>query len=507
MTNTGQMPGLRPADAGTGPAPAGVRTWAGLVVLACAVLLIAVDATVLDLALPFLSADLAPSGVQLLWIIDVYSFAVAGLLVTMGVLGDRVGRRRLLLVGAVGFAAASAVAAWAVSPEMLILARALQGISGATLMPATLGLIRHMFTDPRERTVAIGVWGAMAGGGAALGPLVGGWLLEHFWWGSVFLINLPIMAVLVLAGPFLVPESRDPHPGRFDLPGAALSLLAVVPIVYAVKETALHGPHAAALVALGGGLTAAAAFVHRQRVAKNPLLDLTLFRRREFSAAVLTNLLAIFALAGVLFFGSQYLQLVLGIGPLQAGLLMLPGTATSALSSLGAAWLVRRLPVGTVLSGALAIAAVGAALLLALGTTRGAGLFVVGFTLIGVGVGVALTLTIDLVVGAAPADRAGAASAVSETAYELGVALGVAVLGSVVTAVYRSRLGIPGSGHEFDILGGAVAAAGRLPAAEAEALLESARDAFVAGTHGAAAATAVILAATAALTLRMLRRR
>lgn len=298
MTNTGQMPGLRPADAGTGPAPAGVRTWAGLVVLACAVLLIAVDATVLDLALPFLSADLAPSGVQLLWIIDVYSFAVAGLLVTMGVLGDRVGRRRLLLVGAVGFAAASAVAAWAVSPEMLILARALQGISGATLMPATLGLIRQMFTDPRERTVAIGVWGAMAGGGAALGPLVGGWLLEHFWWGSVFLINLPIMAVLVLAGPFLVPESRDPHPGRFDLPGAALSLLAVVPIVYAVKETALHGPHAAALVALGGGLTAAAAFVHRQRVAKNPLLDLTLFRRREFSAAVLTNLLAIFALAG-----------------------------------------------------------------------------------------------------------------------------------------------------------------------------------------------------------------
>ena len=507
MTNTGQMPPVHPADAGTGHAQAGVRTWAGLVVLAGAVLLIAVDATVLDLALPFLSADLAPSGVQLLWIIDVYSFAVAGLLVTMGVLGDRVGRRRLLLIGAVGFAAASVLAAWAPSPELLIVARALQGVSGATLMPATLGLIRHMFTDPRERTVAIGVWGAMAGGGAAAGPLVGGWLLEHFWWGSVFLINLPIMAVLVVAAPFLVPESRDPHPGRFDLPGAALSLLAVVPIVYAVKETALHGPRVAALVALGGGLTAAVAFVRRRRSAADPLLDLTLFRHREFSAAVATNLLSIFALAGELYFGSQYLQLVLGVGPLEAGLLMLPGTATSALSALGAAWLVRRLPVGTVLSGALAVAAVGAAVLLALDTAHGAGVFVAGFVLIGVGVGIALTLTTDLVVGAAPADRAGAASAVSETAYELGVALGVAVLGSVVTAVYRSRLGVPGGDHEFDTLGGAVAAAGRLPAAEAEILLESARSAFVAGIHGAAAATAAILAATAVLILRMLRPR
>ncbi|MGW0022139.1 MFS transporter [Rhodococcus sp. NPDC003382] len=497
---------------GTATIPASVRadarTWLGLAVLACAVLLIAIDATVLDLALPFISADLAPTGVQLLWIIDVYSFAVAGLLVTMGVLGDRIGRRRLLLVGATGFAAASVLAAWAVGPEMLIAARVLQGIAGATLMPATLGLIRHMFADARQRTLAIGVWSAMAAGGAAAGPIVGGWLLEHFWWGSVFLVNLPIMAILVMAAPRLIPESRDPAPGRFDLVGAIASLVAVLPLVYAIKESALHGLQPEYLVAGSVGVLAALFFVHRQRTTSSPLLDLSLFAERTFSTAVAANLLSVFALAGVLFFGSQYLQLVLDVSPLTAGLLMLPGTAASALGSLAAGPLTRRLPIGGVLAGSLAAAAAGAGALLALGADGGAGVFVAGFTVVGAGVGVALTLTTDLVVAAAPPDRAGAASAVSETAYELGMALGVAVLGSVVSATYQGRLAeLFVSTEGLDTLGNLVETARHLPESAAGALLVEGREAFVAGMHGASAATAVILAVTALFAWRMLRRR
>ena len=228
--------GINDAYGAPGQSSASRRDWLGLVVLAFAVLLIAVDGTVLDLALPFISADLEPSSTQLLWIIDVYSFVLAGLLITMGTLGDRIGRRRLLLLGAAGFGIASLIAAWSPTPEMLIAARVLQGISGATLMPATLGLIRTIFVDPRQRTLAIGVWGAMAGGGTAAGPLIGGWLLEHFWWGSVFLINIPVMLVLIAVGPLVIPESKDPAPGRFDLISAALSMTTMLPLVYAVKD-------------------------------------------------------------------------------------------------------------------------------------------------------------------------------------------------------------------------------------------------------------------------------
>ncbi|WP_147123859.1 MFS transporter, partial [Nocardia neocaledoniensis] len=335
------------------PARASTRDWAGLAVLALALLLLAVDATVLDLAVPAISADLAPSTPQLLWIIDVYSFVLAGLLVVMGNLGDRIGRRRLLLLGAVGFGVASALAAWSVSPEMLIAARVLQGVAGATLMPATLGLIRSMFQDARQRTLAIGVWSAMAGGGAAAGPIVGGWLLEHFWWGSVFLVNLPVMVVLLMLAPVLIPESRDPHPGRFDLLSAVLSMLALVPVVYAVKETAAHGPSPVVLVVGVLGLLAGVLFVRRQRRLADPMLDLRLFALPRFRIAVFTNLLAVFALAGVLFFGSQYLQLVLGRSPLEAGMVMLPGLAASVFGSLAAAWLVRRWRAAVVLAGAL----------------------------------------------------------------------------------------------------------------------------------------------------------
>ncbi|MBB5913736.1 DHA2 family multidrug resistance protein-like MFS transporter [Nocardia transvalensis] len=491
------------------PRRATARDWAGLGVLVLALLLISVDATVLDIAVPAISAHLAPTTPQLLWIIDVYSFVLAGLLVTMGTLGDRIGRRRLLLIGAAGFGVASVLAAWSVNPEMLIAARVLQGVAGATLMPATLGLIRSMFTNARQRTTAIAVWSSAATGGAALGPLLGGWLLEHFWWGSVFLINLPVMAVLVALGPLLVPESRDPNPGRFDVISAGLSMLALVPIVYAVKEIAAHGVRPAMLGVAAAGVLAGALFVRRQRRLADPMLDLRLFALPRFRTAVLTSLLAVFALAGVLFFGSQYLQLVQGRSPLDAGLRLLPGMLASMASALVSAWLVRVWQPSKVLGGALVVAALGAGLFAWLSADPAAGTaaFIVGFLLVGAGVGVALTVSSDLVVGSAPPERAGAAAAVSETAYEAGVALGVAVLGSVVMAVFRHGLDVsqvPGSqvGAARESLGSAVDTASTLPDQAAAALLEAARAAFVSGIHLASIATAAILLLAALIAFR-----
>ncbi|MEV0298373.1 MFS transporter [Nocardia sp. NPDC050710] len=494
----------------TAPPRATLRDWAGLAVLALALLLLAVDATVLDLAVPAISADLAPTTPQLLWIIDVYSFVLAGLLVVMGNLGDRIGRRRLLLIGAVGFGLASAVAAWSVSPEMLIAARVLQGIAGATLMPATLGLIRSMFLDPRQRTVAIAVWSAMAGGGAAAGPLLGGWLLEHYWWGSVFLVNLPVMLVLVALGPVLIPESRDPNPGRFDLASAALSMLALVPVVYAVKEVASHGPNPRLGVIGAVGILAGVLFVRRQRRLDSPMLDLKLFALPGFRTAVLTNLLAVFALAGVLFFGSQYLQLVLGRTPMQAGLVLLPGLASTVFASLAAAWLVRRLRPGLVLAGALTVAALGSVLFLSLSpdAVTSTTPFVLGFLCLGAGVGIALTVSSDLVVSSAPAERAGAAAAVSETAYETGIALGVALLGSVVMAIFRNGLDlsqIPGehAGAASESLAAATGFARELPEHAARAFLASVHESFVSGMHLAAFGTASVLMIAAVIAFRL----
>ncbi|MFI8565034.1 MFS transporter [Rhodococcus sp. NPDC078407] len=489
---------------------AGPKDWLGLVVLAFAVLLIAVDGTVLDLALPFVSADLAPTSNQLLWIIDVYSFVLAGLLITMGTLGDRIGRRRLLLIGAAGFGIASLIAAFSVSAEMLIAARVLQGISGATLMPATLGLIRTIFLDPRQRVAAIGVWGAMAGGGAAAGPLVGGWLLEHFWWGSVFLINLPVMIALIALGPLVIPESKDPNPGRFDLTSSALSMLAIVPMVFAVKETAAHGFDVVYLLCAVVGAVAGFVFVRRQRTLEAPMIDIRLFANRAFSTGVATNFLSVFALAGVLFFGSQYLQLVLGNSPLEAGLLLLPGTAASIVTSLLAAVLVRYFTAGTVLGAGMFAAAAGAGILVGLGTDTSPVLFIAGFVLVGAGVGFALTLTSNLVVSAVEPERAGAASAVSETAYELGIALGVAILGTVVMAIFRrgidtSQLAPELGARAAETLGGADAVARELPDSVATVLLDSAHAAFVSGMHVAAVATAVVLAITAVFVLVNLR--
>ncbi|MFB7494806.1 MFS transporter [Streptomyces sp. NPDC056161] len=473
--------------------------WLALSVLVLAVLLVAVDATVLGLATPFISEDLRPSGNQLLWIGDVYSFVIAGLLVTMGGLGDRIGRKRILLGGATAFGAVSVLNAYATTPELMILARALLGVAGATLMPATLALIRNLFHDPRERSLAVGVWGAMASAGTAVGPIVGGFLLEHFWWGSVFLINLPVMAVLVLVGARTLPESRNPHPGPWDLASVVLSLAGMIGVVYAIKEAASHGFSPAVLGTGLLGVAALSGFVRRQFTLPVPLLDMRLFWRRGFSGAVLADLLTVLGMSGLVFFLSQYLQLVQGRRPFEAGLAELPAAVGAVVTGLVAGRAARRFSVRAVVSGGLAAVGLALAALTTLTRTTGYPLLGAALLVVGVGAGFSFTVTADVILSSVPKEQAGAASAVSETAYELGAALGIALLGSIVTGVYRGftgPAGTPAAAHES--LGGAVEAASDLPAHTAQALLTAARDSFVQGLHLAAGAGAVVLLATSA---------
>ncbi|MDN0196125.1 MFS transporter [Streptomyces sp. S.PNR 29] len=473
--------------------------WLALCVLVLAVLLVAVDATVLGLATPYISEDLKPSGTQLLWIGDVYSFVIAGLLVSMGSLGDRIGRKRILLGGATAFGAISVLNAYAFTPELMILARALLGVAGATLMPATLALIRNLFHDPRERSLAVGIWGATASAGTAVGPVAGGFLLEHFWWGSVFLINLPVMAVLVLVGIRLLPESRTPDPGPWDMLSVVLSLVGMVGVVYAVKEAATHG---LTWEAPAAGLLGAAAlygFVRRQLTLPTPLLDMRLFRNRGFSGAVLADLLTILGLSGLVFFLSQYLQLVQGRRPFEAGLAELPAAVGAVAAGLVAGRTARRFSVRAVVSGGLAAIGLALAALTVVEQSTGYPLLGTALLVVGLGAGLSFTVTADVILSSVPKEQAGAASAVSETAYELGAALGIAVLGSIVTGVYRgftAPAGTPAEAHES--LGGAVEAAAHLPARTSGALLEAARQSFVDGLALAAGAGAAVLLAAAA---------
>ncbi|WP_282704082.1 MFS transporter, partial [Streptomyces sp. CC219B] len=474
--------------------------WLALSVLVLAVLLVAVDATVLGLATPYISEDLRPSGTQLLWIGDVYSFVLAGLLVSMGSLGDRIGRKRILLVGATAFGAISLLNAYATTPETMILARALLGVAGATLMPATLALIRNLFHDPRERSLAVGIWGATASAGTAVGPIVGGFLLEHFWWGSVFLINLPVMAVLVVVGIRMLPESRDPNPGPWDLLSVLLSLVGMVGVVYAVKEAAAYGlawePLAVGLL----GAAALYAFVRRQLTLPAPLLDMRLFRNRGFSGAVLADLLTILGLAGLVFFLSQYLQLVQGRGPFEAGLAELPAAVGAVTAGLVAGRVARRFSVRAVVSGGLAAVGLALAALTVIDRSTGYPLLGAALLVVGIGAGFSFTVTADVILSSVPEEQAGSASAVSETAYELGAALGIAGLGSIVTGVYRDFTGPAGTPEDaHESLGAAVEAAAGLPAHTGQELLTSARDAFVDGlTLAAGTGAAVLLAASVA---------
>ncbi|MEV8035179.1 MFS transporter [Streptomyces sp. NPDC086182] len=480
--------------------------WLALCVLVLAVLLVAVDATVLGLATPYISEDLKPSGTQLLWIGDVYSFVIAGLLVSMGSLGDRIGRKRLLLVGATAFGLISVLNAYATTPESMILARALLGVAGATLMPATLALIRNIFHDPRERSLAIGIWGATASAGTAVGPVVGGFLLEHFWWGSVFLINLPVMVVLVLVGRKLLPESKSPNPGPWDLISVTLSLVGVIGLVYAVKELAAHGPSGEAFASGLLGAGALLWFVRRQLTLPVPLLDVRLFRNRGFSGAVLADLFTVLGMSGLVFFLSQYLQLVQGRGPFEAGLAEVPAAVGAVAAGLVAGRVARRYSVRTVVSAGLAAVGLALGTLTVLDRSTGYPLLGAALLVVGIGAGFSFTVTADVILSAVPKDQAGAASAVSETAYELGAALGIALLGSVVTGVYAGFTGPAGTPVEaHDSLGGAMEAAGSLPEHTAETMLTAARESFVDGLALASGAGAAVLLATAVAAWFLLR--
>ena len=487
-----------------------LRRWSALAVLILPVLLISVDMSVLGIAVPALSADLEPSSAQLLWIIDIYSFLLAGLLILMGSLGDRYGRRLLLLVGAPAFGLASVLAAFSTTPEMLIAARALLGLGGATLMPSTLGLLRTIFPERKERRLAIAVWGSAFSGGAALGPVLGGLLLEHFWWGSVFLINAPIMLVFLVAAVLLLPESKDPRPGPFDPVSALLSISGLLPVVYALK-TVVSRPDWTAGVALLVGLGLLTLFVRRQRRLTSPMIDMGLFARPGFSAAVLINVISVFTLLGMMFFFPQYLMLVQGLGSAQAGLWMLPLAVATVVGSMSSPLVARVLSVRAVIVTGLIVLTAGFVVATRLDDAETMTTFVLTSVLIGLGVGLAETLTNDVILTTAPPSRAGAASAISETGYEFGGAMGTAVLGTVGLAVYARSLsaldGVSAAQVEASrqTLGAAHEIADALPAEVGMQWRTLASDAFVTGMDTVIVVCSVVIVAALVIAWRGLR--
>ncbi|MDQ0716378.1 DHA2 family multidrug resistance protein-like MFS transporter [Streptomyces luteogriseus] len=490
------------------PALAGRREWTALGVLMLPLLLVSMDVSVLYFAIPAISADLEPSAAQQLWIFDIYGFVLAGLLMTMGSLGDRIGRRRLLLIGAAAFGTASLVAAYATSAETLIAARAVLGIGGATLMPSTMALVRTMFTDPAQRTKAIGIWSGVMTAGIALGSVMSGVLVEHFWWGSVFLVNLPAMLLLLLLGPVLLPESRNPGPGRFDLLSVPLSMAAVLPVIYGLKELASEGWNVRYAMSVTVGLLFAALFVHRQRTAASPLISPELFRGRGFSPAVVLNLVAAFGMMGSAYFTTQYIQSVLDNSPLEAALWsLLPSVPIGLAAPVGAHLVQRGVPRAYVVGGGFAVSSCGY-VMLALAGTDSLWLLLAACAVLACGIVTVMSQVADLALSAAPVEKAGAASSLLETGTEFGGALSMAFLGSIGTAVYRHEIPDSAPAAARETLGGALAVADRLPGRAGDALATAAREAFTSGMHTAAVTGAVLLAgaaAAAAVTLRRVR--
>jgi DHA2 family multidrug resistance protein-like MFS transporter len=490
------------------------REWIGLAVIALPCVLYAMDLTVLNIAVPRMSEDLKPTSSQLLWILDIYGFMVAGSLITMGNLGDRIGRRRLLMIGAAAFGVTSVVAAFSTSPAMLIAARALLGVAGATLAPSTLSLIRVMFRDHQQRTFAIGVWVTSYSIGGIIGPLLGGVVLQYFWWGSVFLLGVPVMVLLLLVGPRLLPEFRDPEAEPVDILSAVLSLAGVLLVIYGLKRVAEHGPELIAFISVVTGVVVGVVFVRRQPRLAHPLIDLRLFRSATFTTALATYLLGTFAVFGGFVFIAQYLQLVLGLQPLQAGLWSLPSFGAFILGSMIVPAIARRIPSPQLIVAGLIIAAVGFGVLTQIDRAPPLAVIVIGSVLYSLGISPVFILATDIIVGSAPIARAGAASAISETSSELGGALGIAILGSIGTAVYRARMaaampnGVPSDVREIarGTLGGATAVAEGLPGHLGAALLGTARDAFTQAFVMTAVVNALLMLVTAVAATLMLRR-
>ena len=496
------------------PGKATRREWIGLSVIALPCLLYSMDLTVLNLAVPHFSADLKPTAAQLLWIVDIYGFMVAGALITMGTLGDRIGRRRLLTIGAVCFGAASIFAAFSTTPEMLILTRALLGLAAATLAPSTLSLIRNMFHDPKERTFAIGVWIASFSAGGAIGPVVGGVLLTWFWWGSVFLIAVPVMILLLVLAPRLLPEFRDENAGSIDLPSAALSVLSVLPVIYGMKRAAESGFGLHAVVPVLVGLAIGAVFIRRQRRLADPMIDLDLFRSPGFAAALGVNVLGFFAAFGIFLLTAQYLQLVLGLSPLVAGLCSLPSAAAFIAGSLLTPRIAGFIRPSAIMAAGYVIAAAGFLMLSLADGGLALPMIVGGYFVLSIGLAPVFTLATDLIIGAAPAERAGTAASLAETSSEFGGALGIAVLGSVVTAIYRfqmQEIDVPGLSSETigiarDTIGAALGEAMAVGGISGDLLATAAQLAYADAFRVAALVGAVMSLLAALAAGAMLRR-
>jgi DHA2 family multidrug resistance protein-like MFS transporter len=488
---------------------AGRQAWIGLAVLALPTLLISIDVFVMLLALPHISEALHASSVQQLWIMDMYGFMLSGCMITMGTLGDRIGRRKLLLIGASAFGLVSIVAAYSTSAGTLIAARAALGIAGATLAPSTLALITNMFRDTKQRGLAIGIWFVCFMGGAALGPVVGGLLLAHFWWGSVFLVGVPPMALLLILGPMLLPEFRDRHAGRIDLISVGLSLAAILPFIYGVKELARDGWTAGPAASLLIGLAVGVLFIRRQRSLADPLLDLRLFANPAFSGALGSMLFGTMLMGALMLFLTEHLQLVEGLSALDTGLWMLPVSAGSIVSLVCSPLLARRFRPAHLIAAGLVVSIAGLLVITQVGTGSSPVRLILGWVIINVGSGPFVTLTTELVLGSVPPGKAGSAAAINETSGEFGFAVGIAVLGSIGAAVYRAGMAsaVPSNVPQDaalaarDTLTGATAAAGSLP----NDVLTAAKDAFTSGMHVIAGLSAVLLLGVAIVVVRLLR--
>jgi DHA2 family multidrug resistance protein-like MFS transporter len=509
MSGTTAMTRLRAsATAGTG---AGANRWVVLVVLCVSLLLVALDATVLHVAVPAVTADLAPSGVELLWIVDAYPLVCASLLILFGTLGDRVGRRKVLLLGYGLFGIASAIAAFAGSPEVLIGARALLGIGGAMVMPATLSILRDVFPDRRERAMAIGVWSAVAAVGAAVGPVLGGFMVEHFWWGSVFLINIPLLAVILPLGRLLLPESKGSADGPWDVLGALTAAAGVLGVVFGVKrlgaDEAPFGPATLAPLCIGAALLVL--FVRRQRRRAQPLIDVTMFARPAFSTSVGCIVLAMLALVGLELIAVQYLQLVLGLSPLATGLRLLPLTFAAMAAGATGSFTLRRIGPRRMVAWGFTLTAAAVLLLILMGLHDRPALLTTGFVMLGFGLQTTLFGAYESMLSESPADQAGGAAAIGETSYQLGAGMGIALLGSVMNASYAPRLasvrGVPAPAGKAaaNSLGEAYQVAHRLGGPAGAALRRAARDSYVHGLHVTLLVSAglLLLGALAALKL------
>ncbi len=500
------------AEHTSAPSSTGARQWLGLGVLVLPSTLLFMMLTILFLAAPSMAADLNPTSTQLLWILDIYGFVMAGLLVAFGVLGDRVGKRLLLVIGAVIFGAVSIAAALTTDPGLMIAWRAVLGVAAAMMVPATLGLIFSLFADARQRGVAIGVWAGGISAGVALGPLLSGVLLEAFSWQATFLVAVPVMAVVAIGAPLLLPEQRS-GAGRIDLISAVLLVAALLALIYSIKRFATQESLWVTIGLLIAGLLVGVWFVVRQLRTEQPLLDVRLFKNRTVSGALSVFLLSAAALGGVYFLFTQYLQQVQELSPLQAGLAILPAAAALIVVATVSPILARRFRPGNVIAIGLAVQAIGYLLFTQLDASTGLVLVIASFVVVYPAVAPSMALTTDLVVGSVPPEKAGAASGLATTTNDLGISLGVAVIGSIGVAAYRlqavgalpSNLPAEASTAATDSIDGAITTAQNLPEGTGEAVITAAQDAFSSGMNTAAAVSAAIAAAAAIIAATRLR--